>query len=366
MKIAVEIGWSHKPGGARRVAFRLLSELARAHPDIEWLLYANQRHDQIPAAVRQVPLPAPARIPQTIHDQILFPHLLVPWANQRCRPDLIHHTNNIVSLWGKTPAVVTIHDMTPFVLPSSFHGAHAAYQRAYFRLAARRAARIITVSECSKQDICRILKVPEDMVVVAPLAAEFTVSKDEIAAAWTSLQRRFALTEPFILYAGAIHPRKNVGRVIEAYHCLRRTKKIPHTLVLAGAERWQANLPQTPEGGIIRTGPVSDAALAALYTHCALFIWPSLYEGFGLPVLEAMSFGAPVITADRSSLPEVAGDAALLVDPENVHAIAEAMGQILTNSALAASLAAKGRKRARRFSWERSAAVIWRAYQEAL
>jgi len=366
MKVAVEVGWSHKPGGARRVAFRILEEMAARHPDCLFLLYANQPHSCPSIAVRQVTKAAPFGIPQTVWDQFIFPHIAVPMANRRLRPDIIHHTNNMVSFWGRTPAVVTIHDMTPFVLPGAFHGFHAAYQRYYFRKAAEKARKIITVSECSKRDICSILRVPETKVDVVPPASGIGAGIAGSDRVWEGLRQRFNLPEEFLLYVGAIHPRKNVGRVIKSFVSLKKERDIPHALVLAGATRWMAKLPcaeRATQAGIIVTGPLGDDELAVLYGKCALFVWPSLYEGFGLPVLEAMSLGAPVITSNRSALPEVAGDAALLVDPENEGAIQEAMCQILSNPALAKDLSRRGRARAAMFSWENSAKLTWRVYQ---
>ncbi len=370
MKIATEIGWSHKLGGARRVAFRILQELLTLHPENEYLLYSNSPHPQLPAIVRQAQMPAPFIIPPMIWDQFLFPHLCVPIANHRQRPDLIHHTNNIVSLFGRTPVVVTIHDMTPFLIPESFRGAHGAYQRLYFDYASKKAAKIITVSENSKKDICSILKVREDKVAVVPLAVDFSCPVAQRAREMAGFRQRFDLKENFILYVGAIHPRKNVGRVVRAFRQLQKERGIPHKLVLAGPNSWMADLPELKGDGvmndIICSGPVSDLELTALYSSCDLFVWPSLYEGFGLPVLEAMSCGAPVVTSNTSSLPEVVGDAAVMIDPYSVEAICEGMRQVIVSSEFADDLRRKGRARARNFSWQKSAELTYKVYQSVL
>jgi glycosyltransferase involved in cell wall biosynthesis len=314
-------------------------------------------------------MPAPFIIPQTIWDQFLFPHLFVPRANQRQRPDLIHHTNNIVSFFGRTPVVVTIHDMTPFLIPEASRGAHGAYQRLYFEYASKKAARIITVSENSKKDICSILKVREDNVAVVPLAVDFSYSVTQRVREMAGLRQRFDLKENFILYAGNNHPRKNVGRVVRAFRRLQKKHGIPHKLVLAGLNRW-VDLPELKGDGamkdIICPGLVQDLELTALYSYCDLFVWPSLYEGFGLPVLEAMSFGAPVVTSNTSSLPEVVGDAAVMVDPYSVEAICEGMRQVIANSEFADHLRRKGRARARYFSWQKSAELTYKVYQSVL
>lgn len=370
MRIATEIGWGHKTGGARRVALRVLQELLAGWPEHEYLLYCNSFQAGLAASkLRQRILPAPAYFPQTLWDQFVFPHLAVPLANRRMKPDLIHYTNNMVSLFGRVPTVVSIYDMTPFVIPASFRSLHTAYQQAYFRLAARKAAKIVTISENSKRDICRYLPAAAEKVVVVPLAADPPLPASLLRATAVTLHARFGIREPFLLYVGAIHPRKNVRRIIQAFARLKKEQQLPHKLVIAGAMRWMAaGIIEELAGAdlaeaVVFTGVLTEEELAALYSTCAVFVWPSLYEGFGLPVLEAMSYGAPVVTSNTSSLPEVAGEAALLVDPLSVAEIGAAISRILADGELATRLSRLGRERAAQFSWQRTAAEIWRVYE---
>lgn len=363
MRIAIEIGWGHKAGGARRVTINTLLEMVRLQPDHQYVVLSNSRHTQLDnTTIMQNTLKCPPLVPQVIWDQFLFPHLAVPMATNKFKPDVIHYTNHIMSYWGKTPAVVTIHDMIPFILPETFTHWHGVYLRSYFRFAVKKVAKIITVSENSKADICRILKVNEEKIVVIPNAAMLE-SADEKAGA-VNLQGRFDIVRPFLLYVGAIHPRKNIGRLIEAFAKLKISKKIPHQLVIAGALRWQADKSIQTEAlkkikdSIIFTGRVNDSELISLYRNCDLFVYPSLYEGFGLPVLEAMSLGVPVVTSNISSLPEVAGDAAVLINPEDTNAIAQGIWNILENRNLADQLREKGRKQADLFSWEYTAKKV--------
>lgn len=369
MRIATEIGWGHKPGGARRVALRVLEELLTLYPDNRYDLYSNSRYDALEKfAVAQHRFSKSALIPQVIWDQFVFPHVSVPMANRRLQPDVMHCTNNIVPFWGKTPVVVTIHDMTPFILPESFRFFHGEYQRAYFKFAAKKARKIITVSNNSKKDICKILGVDDQKVVVAPLAVDLMLSQRATSSAG-SQKEDMAESPPFILYTGAIHPRKNLGRILRCFAKLKKEKGIPHKLIVAGSFRW---MPKTGfdesdyaavRDDIIFKGWVSDAELAALYSTCSLFVWPSLYEGFGLPVLEAMSFGAPVVTSNCSSMPEVAGDAALLVDPYSIEEIFEAMWKVIDDPELALQLRAKSLKQAGKFSWRKTAETIYQVYK---
>ena len=368
MKIAIEIGWAHKAGGARRAAFQTLKEIARLYPDHEYCVYVNSNVrclNEIP--VRMEILNSPRWVPQVVWDQFLFPHVAVPRAEARFVPDVIHFTNNMVSFREKSPAVVSIYDMLPFVMPESFIYWHALYQRFYFRYGVKKAKRIITISNNSKEDICRILEVDEKKVHVIPLAPELSQDKfikEKNTKTWDT-------TGPYILYAGAIHPRKNIAKLIRVFGRLIETKKIPHSLIIAGSFRWKsrevkeaaAKVPFRDK--VVFTGRVSDEELSGLYKNCAVFVYPSLYEGFGLPVLEAMAFGVPVVTSNVSSLPEVAGDAALLVDPENDDEIYEAVWRVLDKPDLAAELGKKALQRAALFNWERTAREVFKVLKTA-
>jgi len=371
MKIASEIGWGHKAGGARRVAIRVLQELEKSHPNDEFITYSNTRFNDLDSlSIKQEVIPTPSFCPQTIWNQFVFPHIVVPLRNRRYRPDIIHYTNNIVSYpLGKIPAVVTIHDMTPFVISETFRHAHGAYQRAYFRYAAKHAAKIITVSQHSSEDICRLLNVPEKKIIVAPLAVDNDYHVIHNKKTSALLFEKIGVKGPFILYVGAVHPRKNLARLINAFAKLKETKGIPHKLVVAGTFRWLSKKVLTDsqfkrvETDVVFADGLSDSELACLYSACDLFVWPSLYEGFGLPILEAMTCGAPVVTSNCSSMPEVAGDAALLVDPSSEQEISDAMWRVIDDKELARKLRVLGKKRAQQFSWEKTAEKVYKVYQ---
>lgn len=373
MKIATEIGWGHKAGGGRRVAINTLLAMAQQRPEHEYVVYSNCSHLEFnQTLISQVLLKAPSLVPEVVWDQVLFTHLAVPFATRTFKPDVIHYTTNIIAYWSSTPAVVTIHDMTPFVLAESYGRCHGAYQRSYFRFAARKARKIITVSENSKEDICRILKVNEKKVVAVPLAANIKRQVGLTASLTTVLRTKFGIIDPFVLYVGAIHPRKNVSRIIEAYSMLRDSKNISHQLVIAGSFRWlakqsiQASAFTEAEKHIVFTGPVTDNELVALYANCDAFVYPSLYEGFGLPVLEAMSLGAPVITSKTSSLPEVAGNAALLVNPLDVEEISQGIWKVIDDPSFADVLRKRGLERAAKFSWQKTARMVLEVLESVL
>lgn len=370
MKILSEIGWGDKVGGARRVAVLVLQNLAQNHPEHSYSVVSCGPYEALKKfQVDQYFVRPPQYIPRILWDQLFFPHWVVPRQGCKIKPDLIHYTNNIASFWNRVPFVVTIHDMTPFMIPESYYSTHGAYQRLYFQFAAKKSTKIITVSENSKNDICKILGVSEKKVVVAPLASGLRGDGQNVASDFERIQKKFSLNCPFILYVGAIHPRKNVGRIIEAFAKLKAEKSIEHKLIIAGAERWQTKSLHIEaalhnlENQMIFTGALDDRSLIALYSNCDVFVWPSLYEGFGLPVIEAMECGAPVVTSNTSSLPEVAGSAALLVDPTSVEEIAAAVFAVLDNPTFSSQLRKKGKGRAATYSWSRTADIIASTYE---
>ncbi|MGS2721768.1 glycosyltransferase family 4 protein [Paraglaciecola aestuariivivens] len=361
MKIGIEIGWSHKAGGARRVAFNTLAEMCKLRRDYQFHSFTNENLSDCSAPnLTSTVLRSPFGVPQTIWDQFLFPHVAVPNQINKLKLDVVHFTNNIVPISCTTPYVVTIHDMTPFVIPDSFKRFHGRYQRWYFKLAAKNASKIITVSQNSKNDICRLLNVNDEKVVVVPLAplenpATINLSDNDDPE---------YLNSPYLLYVGAIHPRKNVKRLIQAFGLLKKNNKIPHKLMIAGAKRWGND----EIDGLIKKlqlddevqflGRVSDELLNKLYKNCSAFVYPSIYEGFGLPVIEAMAQGAPVVTSLGSSLEEVAGDAAELIDPYSEQDIARGLEKVLLNKQYADDLRQKGILRANEFTWEKTAQGI--------
>jgi glycosyltransferase involved in cell wall biosynthesis len=245
-----------------------------------------------------------------------------------------------------------------------------AYARASMWSAARRSNRILTVSEASKRDIIRFFNVPADKIVVVYNAIDerFRVPPAEEAIA--RVRERYQLDRRFVLYAGNIKPHKNLVRLIEAFAELRKRGFDDLTLLIIGDEI--SKLPALRRAvqkyklhkHVRFLGFLPDETLHVLYRLAAVFVFPSLYEGFGLPPLEAMASGTPVVTSNISSLPEVAGDAAVLVDPYDAVAIKDGIKSILTNPALAAELRAKGLSRAREFSWERSVARTREIYFE--
>lgn len=297
--------------------------------------------------------------------------LSLPIALARARVELFHAPHYVVSPLTRVPFVVTIHDCIhlrfPQYLPNRL--AHT-YARTMMRSSARRSERVLTVSEASRQDILHYLHVPPAKVEVIHNALDERLAAEPTPEALAEVRGRYQLESPFILYAGNIKPHKNLERLVEAYSILRRRGVEHARLLIIGDEvskypvlrRLVHRFQLHPHVRFF--GFVSDAMLSALYRLASVFVFPSLYEGFGLPPLEAMAAGTPVVASNTSSLPEVVGDAAMLVDPMDAGAIADAMARVLTDNALRNDLIARGHERVKAFSWQRSVARVQAVYEE--
>ncbi len=297
----------------------------------------------------------------------------VPVGLWRARVDLFHAPHYVVSPLTLCPFVVTIHDCIHLRFPQYLPNRAAyVYARTVMSSSARRARRVLTVSQASKQDILHFLKIRADKIEVIYNGLDERLAveppPDEIAR----VQQRFQLTSPFVLYAGNIKPHKNVDRLIEAFSLLRQQGMVDAKLLIIGdAISKYPNLRRLVHRHQLHQhvrflGFVSDEMLAVLYRLASVFVFPSLYEGFGLPPLEAMAAGAPVITSNVSSLPEVVGDAALLINPLDPQDIATAMARVLGDARLRADLIRRGHERVRAFSWDVSAAQTYAAYTELI
>jgi glycosyltransferase involved in cell wall biosynthesis len=286
-------------------------------------------------------------------------HALLPSVLEQIQPDLCHYTNFLAPILQTQPYVVTIHDMGLEVMSRAHPLMKRLYTRRLIPRVARQARLVITNSEYSKWEIVRHLGISEDRIRVTPLAAaqEFrpTPSTQEL--------------NPYFLYVGNLEPRKNLDRLIEAF---ARVSQKDIELLIVG-DRWyrggeaEKKVRSLGLAGRVRfLGYVPRAELPALYSGATAFVYPSLLEGFGLPVVEAMACGAPVITSNNSALKEIAGGASLLVDPRNVQEMTEALSNVAGDKTLREKLSSAGLQRAARFSWENTARLTLDAYQEAV
>jgi glycosyltransferase involved in cell wall biosynthesis len=310
-------------------------------------------------------------VPETAPTYSVSEQFRVPLSLARERVRLVHEPHYVLPPLLRCRSVVTIHDcihlMFPQYLPSKL--AHV-YAKGSMWVAARKSNRILTVSEASKRDILRFFNVSPDKVAVIYNAIDerFLAPADD--ERMDLVKQRYQLDDPFVLYVGNIKPHKNIERLIDAFGRARARGCEGMKLVIIGDEISKyPGLRQTVhrhklDKHVRFLGFQPTETLAAFYRLARAFVFPSLYEGFGLPPLEAMACGTPVVTSNVSSLPEIAGGAALLVDPYNVDAIAEGISRAVSDAALRTDLVRRGLDRARSFSWEQSVRRIHQIYLE--
>jgi glycosyltransferase involved in cell wall biosynthesis len=323
----------------------LLRELAAIDRQTEYVLFTRPQDVNLAGTLGENFRAAPDRSGgYSVGEQIS-----IPLAVRRERLDLFHSPHYVLPALTPSKTVVTIHDCIHLVFPEyRQRPLRAAYARASLYAAARKSDRIFTVSEASKRDILKFINVPPDT------------------------RERYQLSHSYLLYVGNIKPHKNLERLIEAFHLVRQQGRFELELLIIGDEisKLQALRRAVHKYDIHRyvrfLGYVPDRTLAVLYRLAAVFVFPSLYEGFGLPPLEAMASGTPVVTSNISSMPEVAGDAAVLVDPYSADAIAQGILSVLRSPHFREELRARGLKRVRDFSWARSVQRVREVYGEVL
>jgi glycosyltransferase involved in cell wall biosynthesis len=289
------------------------------------------------------------------------------------RPVDVLHVQYTAPPFCRVPVVVTIHDLAFERMPETFTRRGSFQLKLTVRRTAKKAARIATVSEYSRQDLLDIYKLPPEKVVVTYNGVESSFTpRPSVPNEAEGVRRRFGVSRDFLLAVGSLQPRKNLVRLIRAYARLRSEREdFRSQLVIVGRKLWLASeifdevKRQRWADDVILTGYVADEDLPALYRAARAFVYPSLFEGFGLPPLEAMACGTPVVTSDVSSLPEITGDAALLIDPNDERALANALIEVVNNDRLRAELREKGIAQAKKFTWRDAAEKTLRLYQEA-
>lgn len=294
----------------------------------------------------------------------------LPQMARRTGIDLLHGPMSVLPLTARCPMVVTIHDLAFLRLPDVVPAARRHYLTTMTKLSVRRARRVLTVSHHTKQDVVELLGVDADLVVVTPLGVDARF-QPVVGDDMTTFLDAQGLVRPFILAVGTLEPRKNLPALLTAFGQI--AAGIEHDLVLVGPQGWlngdidrtYLNLPDHIRERVRFAGFVADDDLPAWYSAASLLVYPSLYEGFGLPVLEAMACDTPVVTSDRSSLPEIAGDAALTGDPTDTSWLGSAITRVFSEPTLAAALRRAGRQRAASFTWENTAKRTAQAYREA-
>jgi glycosyltransferase involved in cell wall biosynthesis len=286
--------------------------------------------------------------------------------------DLFHSPDFLLPPVLRARTVLTVHDLSFVRVPEYAHPSVHEYLVHSVPRSAQRADLILAVSAATRQDVVELLGVPEGrvQVIYEGVDGRFRSVEDEQTLA--AVRRRYNLERPFVLGLGTLEPRKNFRGLVEAFARLRERRHLEHELVIVGRKGWlyEPIFERVQELGVERQvrflGFAADEDLPAIYTLASCLAYPSFYEGFGLPVLEAMACGTPVVTSHSSSLPEVAGSAALLVDPHDADSLADALDRVVFDDGLRAELRAAGLERARRFTWERAAQELVAAYRSVV
>ncbi len=356
---------TYRGAGIHWYIYNLLLNLALVDQENRYTVFLGDRHLLTNSGLTL----RTSRLPTT-HPlvRIGWEQLVQPFVLHQEKVDLLHSLAFVTPLLSSCPSVITIYDLSFLLFPQGFKCLKRLYLTAFTPPSARKARCIITISESTRRDTIRLLEVSPkkvDVVYCGVGKAFRPLSEREVA----SFRQKRGLPERFILFIGTIEPRKNVARLIEAYSRLG-DKQVK--LIVGGAKGWlyKEVFARVEELGltddVLFPGYIPSDELPLWYNAAELFVYPSLYEGFGLPPLEAMACGTPVITSNVSSLPEVVGEAGLTVDPTDSEGLAEAMNQVLGDKALRQSMRERGLARASLFSWTKAARETIKVYRRAL
>jgi glycosyltransferase involved in cell wall biosynthesis len=366
LRIAIDASTISTQGGPRSYVLGLLDALGRIDKENDYIVFYNDpvHLGRFPWA-RELVLPGKSPLRRLWRE-----HIALPLACRRENVDLLHGPKSAIPFWSPCPTVVTLHDLIPITHPETETRAAQLYWRMQIPIAARRADFIITDSDHARAEIVEMFGVTGNRIAVTPLGYPPAMDEpfDTVRAA--ELRGCYGLPESYILYVGTIQPRKNLGMLIEVYARLRHERHTTQKLVVAGRKGWMyetlfARISALGlEGDVIFTGFIPDEDLPGLYDGASLFVYLSLFEGFGLPPLEAMARGVPVVTSNTTSLPEVVGDAGIMVSPDNFEDVFQGMLRVLSDTAMAERMRQAGKARARQFSWERTAQETLALYRQ--
>lgn len=350
---------SPQPTGTERYSLELIRHLLALDTSHRYRLYFNRK-------------PSPNLFPSSdqLESQImpwprLWTHARLSWEMARHPPDVLFVPAHVLPILHPRRSVVTVHDLGYLYFPDAHRRLDRVYLDLSTRFNAHSASHVIADSEATRRDLIACYSVPEDRITVVSPGRDEAFSPVTVPDKLAEVRARYGLPVQYILCLGTLQPRKNLARLFEAFALLRRqdpvAKPSASNLVVVGKRGWlyQGFLRQVErlglEEAIVFTGYVPRADLPAILSGASVFVFPSLYEGFGFPVLEAMACGTPVVCSNAASLPEVAGEAALLVDPTDIEALARAMARVLHDEELRASLRERGFAQAKKFSWRRCA-----------
>ncbi len=360
--------------GVGHYTFELAGALARVAPETDFeLLYPSNRSPVIPELNDSISLPANLKI-KRVKVGAVGRHWWstgLPGYVRRSGIELFHGTNYDVPPWRQCATVLTIHDLSLLIHPQTHERRRVSRSRRRLPLMVRAANLVIVPTESVRGEVCEHLGLSREKVFAVPEAARECFAPMDLAAT-AEVRRRLRIGDDFLLTVGTIEPRKNLQTLVSAFEEVAGGQSQPTLqLVIAGSRGWLSEpffdaLEKSPvRNRIILTEYLDDQELRALYSSCHAFVYPSIYEGFGLPPLEAMACGAPVIASRIPALEETTGGAAILVESGNVPELAGAIANLLDNDDLRSKLSVLGQSRAAEFTWERTARLTLEVYEKA-
>ncbi len=366
LRIGVSARWLElPPGGAREYTECLIQALLACDIKNQYVVfYSNPR--------RQGTFPGAVEITLPGRNKIIWDYISLPGALKRERIDLFWTPSYIVPFPVKCRSVATVLDLAYLTMPRAYRYTDVLYMRLAMPGSFRRANALLCISEHTRQDLERLFPFAKPKASVTPLGLHPRYRMTPRSGFDDEVRSRYALRQPYLFYAGSLSPRKGVPQLLEAFSLLKREQRIPHLLVLTGGWNWgNVNAYRMADSVGLRDqvmilGEVPSDHMPALYRLADLFVYPSLYEGFGLPVLEAMACGCPVVCSKLTSLPEVAGDAAVLVDPKDTARMAAEMYRALVDKDVRAMLMEKGLRRSQGYTWEATAHKTLKVFERVM
>ncbi len=357
-----------RPLGAGIYIIELLNSLSQMEVEDEILVYLQEDRMNLLDLSSECNIKIRLIAKKSIASRVLWEQIELPGLAKRDHLDVLHSMHYTRPLSLPCCSLVTLHDLTFFILPRLHTRIKRSYFRMMTRLSASKADALIAVSESTRRDAIRLLKIPMERIITIPLGVSEQFRKIENGELLDHAKKKYHLPEQFLLYVGTIEPRKNLISLLKAYEGLGGDA-FPYDLVIVGPMGWMVRdvinrITNSPfKNRIHRIGYIDREDLPALYNLASVFVYPTLYEGFGLPLLEAMACGTPVVTSNTSSLPEIIGDAGLLVSALDVEAIREAIKAIVFDQEYHLKLSQAGRARAAHFSWLQTARKTYDLYR---
>jgi glycosyltransferase involved in cell wall biosynthesis len=362
MRIGIEVrALSRLNSGIGNLTYNVVKNLLEIDQENQYFLYTCRDFDQ--SFLKGFPNVKIKKF--AFPNGTLWIQAILPFQIAKDRIDVFHSHESMLPLLNWIPSVATVNDLISFLYPKG-HDPKALKAARLYPLIYKKAKKLIAISQNTKEDLIKLFRIPADKIRV--VYCSFNDGIFSPIGETAAVLNKYQIHKPYVLNVGVLSPRKNIVRLIEAYNIAR--KKFDVSLVIVGPKGWgyeeiyekvkELNL----DDKVKFVGSVAEEDLPALYRGASLFVYPSLYEGFGIPPLEAMACGTPVIASNTSSLPEVVGNAGILVDPNNVAKLADAMVKVISNGDLAKEYASKGLERVKEFSWKKSAKEILDVYKE--